>query len=145
MNTLKGPFKIVTKEMGLTFYINLALTIGLFGLFYFLSFRAEGNEYLGLIFGPFYVVFLIYPFILFKSYKFILSMCGTRNHFLISTFFATLMYLVIGVIVLNALYIMSEMIFRDGYIFHMADLMSDSNPVMYFWIDFLWLFILFAI
>lgn len=145
MSTLKGAFKIVTKEMGLTFYINLALTIGLFALYCLLSFRVEGSEYLGVIFGPFYVVFLAYPFILFKSYKYILALGGTRNHFLISTLLASFMYLFITVTVLNGLHLIGDMIFQDGYIFHMADLVNDTNTAMYFWVDFLWLSILFGI
>lgn len=145
MNTLKGPFKMMTKEMGMTFYINAGITLALFALYIFLSSQADGNEYLGLLFGPFYIVFLIFPFILFKSYNFILSFGGTRKQFIISTFISTLIFIVIGTIILNVLNIISEMTFQNGYMFHMADILSDPNTAMYFWIDFLWLFILFGI
>lgn len=145
MNTLKGPLKIVTKEMGMTFYINAGITVALFVLYLFLSSQAEGNEYLGVLFGPFYVIFLVYPFVLFKSYNFILSLGGTRKQFITSTFIATLIFIVIGVLILNGLNVISEMVLQNGHLFHMADILNDANTAMYFWIDFLWLFSLFAI
>lgn len=145
MNTLKGPFKIVKKEMGITFYINLALTFALFALYFFLSFRVNENENLGVLFGPFFAVFLLYPFLMFKSYRLIISLGGTRKQFTVSVLLATLMFLVIAAVVLNVLYMLGEMIFPNGHMFHMADLINDAGPVMYFWIDLLWLFILFSI
>ena len=145
MNTLKGPLKIVSKEMSITFYINAALTIGLFALFLFLSFRAETHEHLGILFGPFYAIFLAYPFIFFKSYNFILSLGGTRKQFIISSFLSTLTFIIISTIILNILYLISGMTFQNGYLFHMADLLNNPNVAMYFWIDFLWLIIIFGI
>lgn len=145
MNSLKGPLKIVSKEMGVTFYINIALTIALFALYLFLSFRADPGEDLGVIFGPFYVIFLIYPFIFFRSYNFILALGGTRNQFIISSLLATLIFIIIGTIIMNVLHWIGGMTFQNGYLFHMADILNDPNPAMYFWIDFLWLFILFGI
>ncbi|WP_462421116.1 hypothetical protein [Salinicoccus sp. Marseille-QA3877] len=145
MNRLKGPLKIVSKEMGVTFYINIGITIALFALYLFLSFRADGNEYLGVLFGPFYIVFLVYPFIFFKSYNFILALGGTRKQFIISSLVATLIFMVIGTIVLNVLHLIAGMTFQNGYLFHMADILNDGNPAMCFWIDFLWLFILFGL
>lgn len=145
MNTLKGPLRIVTKEMGLTFYINVGITIALFGLYIFLSSITDENGLLGLIFGPFYIVFLTYPFIFFKSYKYILSLGGTRKQFMISSFIAALIYLAASTIVLNVLHIIGKEIFQNGYIFHMADILENASMPMYFWIDFLWLFILFGI
>lgn len=145
MNTLKGPLKIVTKEMGMTFYINVGITIALFALYIILSTKADGNEYVGVLFGPFYVIFLVYPFVLFKSYNFILSLGGTRKQFIASTFIAALIFIVIGVILLNGLHLISQMVFQNGYLFHMADILTDVSTAMYFWIDFVWLFILFGI
>lgn len=145
MNTLKGPFKIVEREMRVTFYISLAITIALFALYFFLSFRVEANTSLGAMFGPFYGVFFFYPFIIAKTYKYILSMGGTRNQFFFGTVLAMLMYLVITVLVLNGLYLLSEAIFQNAFVFHMADLLHEANLPMYFWIDFLWLFILFGL
>lgn len=144
MNSLKGSLKIVSKEMGITFYINIALTIGLFVLYLFLSFRGDTNEYLGVLFGPLYVIFLIYPFIFFKSYNFILALGGTRKQFITSSFLSTLVFIVIGTIILNALHLIGEMTFQNGYLFHMADILNDPSTAMYFWIDFLWLIILFG-
>lgn len=145
MNSLKGPLKIVSKEMGITLYINIGLTIALFALFLFLSFRADSNEMLGIIFGPFYAIFLAYPFIFFKSYNFILALGGTRKQFIVSSFLSTLAFIIICTIILNALYLISGMTFQNGFIFHMADILNDPSPAMYFWIDFLWLIILFGI
>lgn len=144
MNKLKGPMKIVSKEMSITFYINIGITIALFALFLFLSFRADSNENLGVLFGPFYVIFLVYPFIFFKSYSFILALGGTRKQFIISSFLSTLVFMIIGTIILNVLYLISGLTFQNGYLFHMADILNNANPAMYFWIDFLWLFILFG-
>lgn len=145
MNTLKGPFKIVAKEMSLTFYINVGITIALFALYIFLSTQLDGNNMLGLIFGPFYVIFLTFPFIFFKSYKYILSLGGTRKQFMISSFIAGLLYILAGAVILTILYYAGKLLLQDGYMFHMADLLDTANPAMYFWIDFLWLFILFGI
>lgn len=130
--------------MGLIFYINVAVTVAIFALFLFLSFRADGNENLGVIFGPFYAIFLFYAFMFFKSYNYIISFGGTRMQFILSTFISTLIFLTVGTIILNALYILGEMTFQNGYIFHMADILNGANPAMYFWVDFLWLFILFG-
>ena len=145
MHSLNGSLKIVSKEMGVTLYINIALTIALFALYLFISFRADPGEYLGVIFGPFYVIFLVYPFIFFKSYNFILALGGTRKQFIISSFLATLTFIIICTVILNVLHLLSRMTFQNGSIFHMAGILNDPNPAMYFWIDFLWLIILFGI
>ena len=145
MNTLKGPFKVVSKEMRLTFYINTGITIALFALYIFLSTQSDGNELLGLIFGPFYIVFLTYAFIFFKSYKLILSFGGTRKQFMLSSFISAFLYITAGTIVLTTLHYIGKAIFQNGYVFHMADILNDANPAMYFWVDFLWLFILFGV
>ena len=145
MHTLKGPFKVVFKEMSLTFYINVGITIALFALYIFLSTQLDNNEPLGLIFGPFYIVFLTYTFIFFKSYKFILSFGGTRKQFMVSAFISGFIYLVIGAVLLTVLHYIGEMVFQNGYVYHMADFVNDANPLMYFWVDFLWLFSFFGI
>ncbi|SDK92072.1 hypothetical protein [Lacicoccus qingdaonensis] len=142
MHSLKGSLKIVSKEMGVTLYINIALTIALFALYLFISFRADPGEYLGVIFGPFYVIFLVYPFIFFKSYNFILALGGTRKQFIVSSFISTLAFLILCTIILNVLHLISGMTFQNGHVFHMAGILNDPNPAMYFWIDFLWLIIL---
>ena len=145
MNTLKGPFKVVMKEMGLTFYINTFLTVALFALYIFLSTKAEPNEMLGVIFGPFYVVFAAYPFIFFKAYKYILALGGTRKQFMFSALAVSMIYLVAAALILTALHLLGEVIFENGYNFHMAHILSNPGTAMYFWVDFLWLFILFGI
>lgn len=145
MNTFKGPFKVVSKEMALTFYINAFLTVALFGLYIFLSSNIDPNELLGVIFGPLYVVFFAYPFIFFKAYKYILSLGGTRKQFMISAISASMIYLIAATVLLNVLHLLGGVIFQNGYNFHMADLLADPSTAMYFWIDFLWMFILFGI
>ncbi|MBM7632373.1 hypothetical protein [Geomicrobium sediminis] len=145
MNTLKGPFKIIIKEMNPTFFWNVGITIALMGLFIILSFYTDGNEQLGITFGPFYVIFLVYPFILMKAYKCILSLGGTRKQYMIATFLSIGIYLVLSAIILNGLYSLSPYVLNQGYIFHMGDLVNESNPFLYVWIDVLWMFILFGI
>lgn len=145
MNTLKGPFKIIIKEMNPTFLWNIGITIALMGLFIVLSFYTDGNEHLGITFGPFYVIFLVYPFILMKAYKCILSLGGTRKQYMIATFLSIGIYLVLSAIILNGLYFLSPYVLNQGYIFHMGDLVNESNPFLYVWIDVLWMFILFGI
>lgn len=142
MNTLKGPFKVVSKEMRLTFYINAFLTVALFVLYLFLSTKTDSPELLGVIFGPFYVVFLAYPFVFFKAYKYILALGGTRKQFMISAITASMIHLVSATLLLNVLHLLGESLFHEGYNFHMADLLTDPNTAMYFWVDFLCLFIL---
>src|SRR5699024_10695153 len=100
MNSLKGPLKIVSKEMEITLYIKLALTIALCVLYIFLSTRADSNEMLAILFGPFYAIFLTYPFIFFKSYKFILALGGTKKQFIVSSFLSTLAFIILCTIIL---------------------------------------------
>lgn len=146
MNTLKGPLRIVSREMSLTFYINTGITIALLLLYMFLSTKLDGsNEMIGLIFGPFYIVFLTFAFIFFKSYKFILALGGTRQQFMLSSYIAGLFYILASALVLTAMHYLGKAIFENGYVFHMADILPNANPAMYFWVDFLWLFILFGI
>ncbi|MBM7839933.1 putative membrane protein [Alkalihalobacillus xiaoxiensis] len=145
MNTLKGPFQLISKEMNQTFLINAGITIALMGLFIFLSFYADGNESLGVIFGPFYVIFLVYPFFLIKGYKCILSLGGTRKQYMIATYLSVAIYIVLSVLILNGFYFLSPYLLNQGYIFHIADLVNGSNPFLYLWVDALWLFILFGI
>jgi len=144
MYTLKGPFRLIMKEMSLTFYINIGVTLALMALFIFLSYYNVANEALGIAFGPFYVIFLVYPFILFKGYKYILSLGGTRKQFMVATFLSVGIYIMLSGIILNGLYFLSPLLFNEGQLFHMADLVSGSHPFLYFWIDLLWMFILFG-
>ncbi|QQK80836.1 hypothetical protein HUG20_13660 [Salicibibacter cibi] len=145
MNTLKGPLRVIIKEVNVTFYINVGVTLGLMALYIFLSFYLGENEMLGITFGPFYGIFLIYPFILFKGYKYILSLGGTRKQFMIATYLSISIYIILSGILLNGLHFLSPYLLNEGYIFHMADLVSGSNPLLYVWIDVLWMIILFGV
>ena|SRR5699024_1394881 len=145
MNTLKGPFNVVNKEMSLTFIINAFLTIALFALYIFLGTRADSDTMLGVIFGPYYVVFAAYPFVFFKAYKYILALGGTRKQFMISAVTISLIYLIAATILLNLLHLIGSKVLHNGYSFHMANILGDPSTAMYFWVDFLWLFILFGL
>src|SRR5699024_22685 len=118
MNSLKAPLKIVSKETGITLYIVIASTIALFGLYVCQTTIAYSTELLGILFGPFYAIFLAYSFIFFKSYKFILALGGTRKQFIVSSFLSTLAFIIICTIILNVLYLISGMTFQNGFIFH---------------------------
>lgn len=144
MNTLKGPLKVLHKEMALTLYINIVLTVLLFALYFYFSTQSEPQTMLGVIFGPFYVVFAAYPFIFFKAYRYILALGGTRKQFMISALAMTMIYLIAAAIILTALHLLGETILQNGYNFHMAHILSDPGALMYFWTDLLWLFILFG-
>ncbi|ALX48407.1 hypothetical protein [Lentibacillus amyloliquefaciens] len=145
MNTLKGPFLLMFKEMRLTFYINFGITIALMALYIFLSYSTGENGDLGSIFGPFYAVFLIYPFILFQGYKYILSLGGTRRQFMMATFASVSIYMVLSVLILNGLHLLSQFFIDQGQMFHMADLVNGSHPLLYIWIDLLWVVFLFGV
>ena len=145
MNTFKGPFRLIIKEMNVTFYINLVVTLALMGLYIFLSFYLAENDMLGVTFGPFYAIFFVYPFIVFKGYKYILSLGGTRKQFMFATYLSIGIYIVLSGIILNGLHYLSPYLLNEGYIFHMADLVNGSHPLLYIWIDILWMIILFGV
>ncbi|AXF57381.1 hypothetical protein [Salicibibacter kimchii] len=145
MNTLKGPFRLIMKEMKMIYYINVGVTIALMALYIFLSYYLGENEHLGVTFGPFYAIFLIFPFILFKGYKYILSLGGTRKQFMIATYLSIGIYIVLSGMLLNGLHFLSPYLLNDGYIFHMADLVNGSHSLLYVWIDVLWMIILFGV
>lgn len=146
MHTLNGSFKIVAKETGVTFYINIFITAAIFALFIILNSISSSNDVGGVLFGPFYIVFLTLPFIFFKAYRFILGLGGTRTQFMFASYLSSLIFLTGAAIILTAFHFIGETIFRDNYtVFHMADVIAEPSLFMYFWIDFLWLFILFSI
>src|SRR5690625_5802763 len=92
MNTFIGPFRLMMREMRLTFYINVAITFVLFVFFNFLGFIDAAESVSFILFGPFFIAFLIYPFINFKGYNYILSFCGTRNQFVFSMYLCVLLF-----------------------------------------------------
>jgi len=146
MNTLKGPFRLIMKELSVTFYINIGITFALMILHVFISYYSAENETFGGIFGPFYAIFLLFPFMLSKAYKSILSLGGTRKQFMFATFLSNGIYIVLSGIILNGLYFLSPLLlFNEGQIFHMADLVNGSQPLLYLWIDLLWMFIAFGL
>ncbi|WP_400247502.1 hypothetical protein AB3U99_10855 [Niallia sp. JL1B1071] len=74
MNTFTGPFKLMMREMSLTFYINAAITFVLFAFYNILGFIGVADAGSFILFGPLFIVFLIYPFANFSGYKYILSL-----------------------------------------------------------------------
>jgi hypothetical protein len=145
MHTFKGPIKIIAKEMNITFYINLIVSIALAVLYVSLSYIINDNNMLGLLFVPFYITLFLFPFIVFKSYQYILSLGGTRVQFMVSILVMMMIYLVSSALILNIFYFISRELLQSGFIFHMADLINTTNPMIYLWVDLLWMFLLFSI
>src|SRR5699024_2039654 len=101
MHTLNGSFKIVAKETGVTFYINIFITAAIFALFIILNSISSSNDVGGVLFGPFYIVFLTLPFIFFKAYRFILGLGGTRTQFVFASCLSRLIFLTGAVVILT--------------------------------------------
>ena len=147
MNTFTGPFRLMLKEMSMTFYINTAITFVLFIFFNFLGFIDAEKSGSFILFGPFIIVFLLYPFINFKGYQYILSLGGTRKHFVWAFYLSALIYSVIGVIFLNVLYYLSVNIFDSGSVkfMHLASFVNDANMLVYLWVDISWILFVFGL
>ncbi|GKU83900.1 hypothetical protein [Niallia sp. NCCP-28] len=148
MNTFTGPFRLMMKEMNRTFYINAVITFVLFVFFSFLGF-IDAKSVSFTLFGPFFIVFLLYPFINFKGYHYILSLGGTRIQFVSAIYLSTFIFSVISVLLLNLFYYLSTNIISSGSnsvnFFHLADLVNSSNWLVYLWVDFSWIIFLFSL
>src|SRR5690625_2533460 len=115
MNTFIGPFRLMMREMRLTFYINVAITFVLFVFFNFLGFIDAAESVSFILFGPFFIVFLIYPFINFKGYNYILSLGGTRNQFFFSIYFSFFIFNFLD-------YLSSNIVGSTANLFHLGGL-----------------------
>ncbi|WP_026701921.1 hypothetical protein [Salibacterium aidingense] len=153
MNTFKGPFRLLLKEMRPTFYINTLVTLVLMAFFIILGFWTESADNstvaVGVIFGPYYAIFLAYPFIIFPGYRYILSLGGTRKQFMKAALMSAVLYVLLAMLILNGLHFLSESIVSFGNhsisFFHMADLVNGENPLLYLWVDILWCLFLFGV
>ena len=147
MNTFNGPFRLMMKEMSMTFYINLVITFVLFIFFNLLGFINLTESGAFLLFGPFFFVFMLYPFVNFKGYDYILSFGGTRKQFVFAFYLSALIYGVISVAFLNLLYYLSINVIKSSSIefYHLADIANDTNWIVYLWVDFIWIFFVFAL
>lgn len=142
---LKGPIRILLKEMNVTFYINLIITIALVPLYIFISMTDNTDNFNGVLFGPFYVILFIFPFVVFKCYQYILSLGGTRKQFMLSLLVSLVFYLILCALILNVLYFNIQGLLQSGNIVHMAETLDSTSYILYFWVDILWMFLLFAI
>jgi hypothetical protein len=149
MNTFTGPFRLMMREMSMTFYINAAITFVLFVFFNFLRFNDAVESDSFVLFGPLLIVFLIYPFINFKGYHYILSFGGTRTQFVLAIYLSALIFSVISVTLLNLFYYLSTNIINSGSssarFFHLAEMVNSSNWLVYLWVDFSLIFFLFSL
>src|SRR5699024_3360933 len=139
MNTFIGPFRLMMREMRLTFYINVAITFVLFVFFNFLVFIDAAESVSFILFGPFFIVFLIYPFINFKGYNYILSLVGTRKQFVLAMSLSALIFSVASVALLNFLYYLcANIVGSTANLFHLGGLLNASNCLVYLWVVFSW-------
>ena len=147
MNTFTGPFRLMMKEMSMTFYINTAITFVLFSFFNLLGFIELTKSGAFLLFGPFFFVFMLYPFVNFKGYDYILSFGGTRKQFVLAFYLSALIYGVISVVFLNLLYYLSININKSSSLefYHLANFVSDANWIVYLWVDFSWILFVFSL
>src|SRR5690625_8038459 len=104
MNTFIGPFRLMMREMRLTFYINVAFTFVLFVFFNFLGFIDAAESVSFILFGPFFIVFLIYSFIYFIGYYYIISLVCIRKQFFLAMYISLLIFSFVSVLLINVLY-----------------------------------------
>jgi len=145
MNTFIGPFKLMIREMSLTFYINAAITFVLFAFYNILGFIGVADAGSFILFGPLFIIFLIYPFVNFSGYKFILSLGGTRKQFVLALYLTAFIYGVSSIVLLNLFYLITNRINSTINLFHLAELTNSSNWFVYLWVDFSWIFFLFSL
>ncbi|WP_404427949.1 hypothetical protein LG296_09055 [Ureibacillus chungkukjangi] len=147
MNSFVGPFRLMIKEMSMTFYINATITFVLFIFFNLLGVFDVAKSGIFFLHGPLFIVFLLYPFINFKGYQYILSFCGTRKQFVFAFYLSSLIYGAISILLLNLFYYLSKIINANNTIefFHLANIVNDSNLLMELWIDFTWLIFVFSL
>ncbi|CDQ40533.1 MULTISPECIES: hypothetical protein [Virgibacillus] len=152
MNTFKGPFRVMFEDLRVQFYILTTITavLSIFYIILGMLFSSDGSFNAGASFGPYYGMFLIYPFFIFtKGFKYIISFGGTRKQFLFSAFINAGIFILIGSLVLNGLYVLNNYLIEQGIssgtLFHMGDLVNESGFFLYLWVDILWGIFLFGI
>ncbi|MEK5055583.1 hypothetical protein MHH96_19530 [Niallia sp. FSL K6-0212] len=145
MNTFTGPFRLMMREMSMTFYINVFITFALFVFYNVLGYMGVAESGSFILFGPLFVVFLLYPFINFSGYQYILSLGGTRKQFVLAFYLSAVIYSVLGGVILNLFYFFTTLLTSSNYLFHFAKFIHTTNWLIYFWIDFSWIFFLFSL
>lgn len=145
MNTFTGPFRLMMREMSMTFYINVFITFALFVFYNVLGYMGVAESGSFILFGPLFVVFLLYPFINFSGYQYILSLGGTRKQFVLAFYLSAVIYSVLGGVILNLFYFFTTLLTSGNYLFHFAKFIHTTNWLIYFWIDFSWIFFLFSL
>lgn len=148
MNALKGPFRLMFEDMRIQFYILTGITVALW--LFFLVLGMSVDTFMGTLFGPYYGLFAIYPFLVYnKGYVYTLALGGTRKQFLFSMLAASGLFIVICMAVLNGIYQLNAFLLNQGIIniplFHMGELVGSANPLLYFWVDLLWCVFLFGV
>lgn len=145
MNTFTGPFRLMMREMNLTFYINVCITFILFVFYNILGYMGAAEIGSFILFGPLFVVFLLYPFINFSGYQYILSLGGTRKQFVLAFYLSAFIYSVLSGVILNVFYLFTNILNNGNSLFHFAKFIHTTNWLIYFWIDFSWIFFLFSL
>ncbi len=146
MNTFMGPFRLMMKEMCVTFYINAIITCVLFAFFAVLALSDVIDSVSFILFGPLFIVFLMYPFVNFKAYDYILSFGGTRKQFVMALYLSAFLFSAASAVLLNALYFLSTRIAGPSMaLFHLGRLTNHSSWLVSVWVDFSWLSFLFAL
>ncbi|WP_102275272.1 hypothetical protein [Cytobacillus massiliigabonensis] len=152
MNTFKGPFRVIFEDLRIQFYILTGATLVLSLVYLIIGkiLASHDTFTVGASFGPYYSLFLYYPFLAYtKAYKYTISLGGTRKQFLLSTIANTGIFLLMTTLILNAFYLLTDYLANKEIIsaklIHMGDLVKGASPLLYPWIDLLWGIILFGI
>src|SRR5699024_3662469 len=104
----------------------------LFVFFNFLGFIDAAESVSFILFGPFFIVFLIYPFINFKGYNYILSLGGTRKQFVLAMYLSVLIFSFASVALLTFLYYLStHIVVSTAILFHLIYQLNISYYIYY--------------
>lgn len=138
-STFNGPFKLMFEDLKKQTIIILSITVSILILFS-ISGYLIGENFTGAIFGPIYGFFLIYPFLLYnKTYKYVLSLGGTRRQYLLSTIINTVLFIFINTAFLNVMYQLNLYLSENNgnlvHLQHVGLLFQSDNPVLYWWAD----------
>lgn len=148
-STFTGPFKLMFEDLKKQTIIILSVTLAILILSSLTGFLIS-DQYSGAIFGPIYGFFLIYPFLLYnKTYRYVLSLGGTRKQYLVSTMINTILFICINTLILNVAYqlnvYLSEKNISPIHLQHAGAMLASDNPLLYWWTDILFCFFLFGL
>lgn len=142
MNHLKGPIKVIFKDLKLQLYIFTAITLVLVIIYNGVGLYVGPDNFYPFISGPIYGILLFTPFFMFgDALKSTIGLGGTRINYLTSLIINYLVYIISLVIVHNVLFQLSELITDHTkstmHIYHIARFFGVSNAISYFWVDML--------